>query len=273
MRWASSALLALASCNQIFGNADVSRGDAAFFDAHLDAPTSCAPVPAFSRGFVQVVAQNCISYTLSTTSQRAAALCLGAGNTQTIEVGDVGHELTSDPALSVTVSSGVNGVRISSDGERLTVGTLDTVDPPGRIALFHRAAGTWVRDADIATSAVHFHSVSEITTGPHPHVLVAYDSNDVRELVEQDDGTWLEVGRDRIVVAQTYGVHLSGDGLRTWSAVPEGFALYTRPDTDSAFTDAGVIGGTNGIKDLYLTDDCGAVYFSTLESIWAAPRR
>jgi hypothetical protein len=117
-----------------------------------------------------------------------------------------------------------------------------------------------------------FHSVSEITAGPHPHVLVAYDSNDVRELVERDDGTWLEVGRDRIIIAPRYGVHLSGDGLRTWIPDSTGFALYTRPDTNSAFSPAGLIGGTNGIGDLYLADDCGAIYFSTLENVWAAPR-
>lgn len=271
MRWASKLLLALAGCNQILGSTEVVRSDAAYYDGGTDAATTCAGTPQFSRAFVQILTQDCVSFTAATNRQ-AAAIC-GPPGSKEIDVGVIGSALTSDPNVVVPQLLATRSVRMSADGTRLSVGTSEA--GMVRIALFERAAAGWTRRPDIvAAPALNAtSSVSEITLGPRAHVLVAYAPDDVRELEEQEDHTWLEVGRSRIHVASSYGVHLSGDGLRSWTGTANlGFALYTRPDRDSSFTVADALVGTDGMDDVFLAEDCGRLYFSTLGSVWAAPR-
>lgn len=267
-RWASSAWLALAGCNQIFGNHAVGGADAAFFDARADAASSCESVPAFSRNFVQVIPQDCYSYTLSAADGRAAAVCAEADNGRTIELGARDQMLLPDPSVTAELASIRGGVRMAADGDRITFGAYEAGS--FAVAVYRRLATGWVREPDVVSAVqLQLDSVSEITLGGR--ILVAYGPQDVREL-EDRDGSWVEVGRDRLVAPAVGGVHLSGDGLRTWDTTGTGIGLYTRPDLDSPFALAGVMPGTNGIDDAFLTEDCGALYFSALGSIWIAPR-
>jgi hypothetical protein len=269
----SIAVLALVGCNQLFGSEHVQRTDAAYFDAPPDSPFSCPPtgtVPAFSRQFRQILAQNCSGYTVSTVTGQTAAMCRDGLHLPAVATGSLDGKLVVQSALT-SANGALYEPRIAADGDRISA--LEMTPLGDAIALFHRATGTWVRDPDIA-SAPSIVAASEISRGPRARILVAYAPEDVRELEDQGDGRWLEVGTQRATfgsVSYDEGIHLSGDALRSWYDAG-GPLLFDRPDRDSAFTQRARLGGTNGIADAFMTDDCGALYFAALSSIWLAER-
>jgi hypothetical protein len=50
-------------------------------------------------------------------------------------------------------------------------------------------------------------------------------------------------------------------------------AIYyaTRPTLDDAFTELGVVPGSDGIGNGFISGDCDAIYFGTLDRIWKVP--
>ncbi len=272
-RATSAALLVLVGCNQVFGTAQVRRTDAAYFDAAPDAPFACpatGTVPAFSRQFRQIAPQDCTSYTGSTVTHTAVAACRQDVGPPLLAAGELGGKLAVQPELTSMLGA-LYTPRLSADGDRISA--LDKQPGGVAVALFHLEAGTWVRDPDIAAAPLIV-AASELSHGPRAHLLIAYTPDDVRELEDQGDGTWLEVGMGRATfgqIANTEGIHLSGDALRAWYD-DGGPTLFDRPDRDSVFTRRDRFGGSNGIGDAFMTDDCGSLYFSTLSSIWVAQR-
>lgn len=262
----------LVGCNQILGTTSVERRDGSVFDAHLDAATTCTDLPSFSRGFIQVVPQNCVSYTISASTRTAAALCNVGGAVRSIETGPLDMALV--PAVGFPQNTFTN-IRLSADGARITlIYTSVSTTTMWHAGTFHRDGDHWAAGPDILVLPMQIQSVSEITNGPNAHVLVELGSGEVRELEEQTDDSWLEVARDVAPPAGFQsGQHLSGDGLHTWGPFGgNGLTLLSRAGLGVPFTRVGLMPGTNGLLDGFLTDDCGALYFSTLDNVWAAPR-
>jgi hypothetical protein len=260
LRWASSVALVLAGCNQVFGNAPVQGIDAAFFDATIDAMPTCpiGAAPSYSRDFFQLLVEDCASITVADGNM--LALC-GVNSQSYPSYGPIGEALVPEPSLLVTFQS---EARLSRDGQRVSFVLVST----GRLLLFHRSGSSWVNDPDIVTGAP-ISGASEISNGPNARVLVSY-ADGLHELVEQG-GTWTDVATHVLEPSFVVtGPHLSGDALRVWFSTEKSTYYFDRSALDVTFTPRGTIGGAEGLDDADLTDDCGLMYFATLERIWVA---
>jgi hypothetical protein len=260
LRWASSVALALAGCNQVFGNAPVHDIDAAFFDATVDAQPTCpiGGAPSFSRDFFQLVVDDCASITVADGNM--LALC-GQNSDSFPAYGPIGEPLVPTPALAV---AGQREARLSRDGQRVSF----VVESTGRLQVLRRSDSSWVNDPDILTGAP-ITGASEISNGPNARVLVSY-TDGLHELVEQG-GTWTDVATHTLGLSGVIdGSHLSGDALRVWFTLELTTYYFDRSALDVTFTARGAIAGAEGLDDADLTDDCGLMYFDTLSRIWVA---
>jgi hypothetical protein len=254
-------MLALAACNQVFGNANVHGFDAPFYDASIDARPTCpvGSVPGFSRDFFQLAVDPCTSITVAGTDM--LAIC-----SNLLVYGGLGSNLATVPELP----SGGYAPRLAHDGRRMSMIVPLPSTNLRSVVVFHHTGETWFRDPDIATDVAAIEGASEISNGPDARVLVAYGDG-VHELDEQS-GSWIDVGTHAIAYAsESYnGLHLSGDALHGWFSNGAIGYFFDRPSLDSAFVIDGVIAGSDGIEDLDLTDDCGLMYFGALDRIWVA---
>lgn len=263
MHWASSAVLVLAGCNQVFGNASVNGVDAAFFDATIDALPTCptGAAPTYSRDFFQLVVDDCSSITV--TGGNMLALCGPNGGT-TPAFGPIRDVLVAVPELAIQAQF---EARLSHDGQRASF--MVPMNNLASLAVFHRSGASWVSDPDIVTGGA-ITGASEISNGPNPRVLVQFGDG-LHELEEQN-GAWTDIATHAVQVLgnNLAGPHLSGDGLRLWFTNKQITYYFDRSALDATFTSRGTIIGSEGLDDTDLTDDCGVMYFATLSRIWIA---
>ena len=263
MRWPSSVALVVAGCNQVFGSAPVHGIDAAFFDATIDALPTCptGTAPAFSRDFFQLVVDDCDSVTVADGNM--LALC-GVGSTSVPAYGPIGDVLVVETALVVHDQ---HEARLSRDGQRASFMIPGTGNLRS-LAVFHRSGASWIRDSNIVTD-VDLRGASEISNGPNARVLLGY-ADGVHELEEQG-ATWIDIATQPLGFSGTdvAGPHLSGDAKRAWVTNGPTF-FFDRFGLDDAFVARGTIGGSEGLLDADLTDDCGLMYFAALSRIWVA---
>ena len=264
MRWASSVALVLAGCNQVFGNAPVHGIDAAFFDATIDALPTCptGAAPSYSRDFFQLVVDDCSSITVA--GGNMLALC-GENASASPAYGPIGDVLVAAPALA---AQGQYELRLSHDGQRVSF----VVPVGGNLAsllVFHRSGSSWISDPDIVTGG-SITGASEISNGPNARVLVEY-ADGLHELEEQG-GTWTDIATHalELFANEIAGPHLSGDAMRVWFTNGTTAYYFDRSELDATFTAHGTIGGSEGLFDADLTEDCGLMYFATLSRIWVA---
>jgi hypothetical protein len=259
-------LIILAACNQVYGLDSTRPSDAAYFDAPADAPYACPPLgtpPQFSRVFEQTVIQSCTSYTVSTTG-RALAVCRLDGQARIAE-GAIGEPMTAAP--------GFDALGVVYDSPRLaTTGGRAIVRVGGTHYLYTRAETSWVQGAAIAATPLQF------VSGPtRVGRIIAVSSGIVRELADNGDGTFSQVGMQTFAALGLTNVgdqvHLTGDGLRLVMRGSVGTGtelLYSdRRDLASGFAPFVRMPEIAFLGHGYMTEDCARLYFSGLGNVFS----
>jgi hypothetical protein len=262
-----SSLLLLVGCNQILGLPEVAQRDAAFYDAHVDAPSACptGEPPRFDHGsLVQILNQDCSGLTISDAGT-VLAMCHGVA--AGIYEGVLGAPLSAAPGFETTSTASFSEAHIAPEGD---IATARRVTSSGDEAvLLHRDASGWVVTASL--SPLMIGDVSQPSRGPNARVLVVTGTA-VHELV--DTGTTWE-DRNTYAFAQFTSemIDLAPDGLHMWwAAGTKGLLWADRPTLDDPFVERGPIPGTEMFNDGFITPDCNKIYFSTLQRAWVAPR-
>lgn len=264
-------------CNQVFGLRESVPTDARQFDAPIDAPYACPPPgaqPAFGALLRQSIAKNCISYTTSTTANRAAAYCLDIDAIADGVIDGVPERATLTPP------GAFDWPRLTPEGDELWVRRRDG---SGTFAIYRHAGEhqwTWVRDLALASTGV-----DDIITAPSRRVdgmrrFLHYAFSE-RTLYEySDDGstpTFL-----RVYDATALGVYfaqfpnLDADGLRlvfVGQAVDATLAqtfFADRARLDDPFVTATPLATAPVAYDPFLSADCSRLYTSGLGSIFYA---
>lgn len=274
MRLASSLVIAVVTgCNQLYGLEAAHGIDAAYFDAPIDAPFRC---PAFgqplrfSTRFQQTVLQDCVRYTVSLRADRALALCNGSQ----VSEGTVDGVLT--PALGLP-STGIVNVQLGPDGDLAVVTTAD----PGRIhRLAHRTAQGWALEPTTIDTGRSFTALSTPTRGPSIRVI-ALANDGLHELVLDPGQPWRDVATHtfsslHVITISNGDMNLSADGLRLVFAAASvdgtGLLLSDRPSIDAPFSPSRLLDPVEFLGGGFVTEDCERLYFSSLGSVWVAPR-
>jgi hypothetical protein len=280
------AVVVSCGCNGILGLGSTVAIDGRLFDTPIDSPYSCpatGTTPHFSPTVHRDIAQNCVEYTISTTTGRAAAACSDPGQPPYIGDGAIDGSLAPASGIaSITSPDSIAGVWLVPEGDVVIVAGL--VAGTARFRRFQRAAdGSWSSITDLNISANSGFTMSGLTRGPAPH-LVRYDINaEFEEL--GDDGSNMWATHVATFTRSTLGVgtvltypHLSGDGLRLlFIASPIGSSqqhvFYTdRARLGDPFRPADRLDELPVAIDTFLTDDCSRVYFTTGNEIGYAQR-
>jgi hypothetical protein len=278
MRW---AWLVLAACNQAFGLRET--------QLPVDAPPVCPAIgtaPAFSDVLHQDVLAMCSYYTPSPDSGMALAAC-DDGTMTFVGFGAVDQPLqqVAFPPIASTVN--LEQPRLVPEGDR-AYAVENNYDLNGSSEIgeyLPDGNGGWrfngVLKFPPALFPISFDvSIGTASYGPHRHVIVSACNvgcadYDLHEIVQQDNGGWLEVQEYTNQDLGTVSVdtaNLTPDGLRivlrgtlsTGSAV-----LYAdRPTIDARFGTATALAGVPVTFDPYLAPDCSRLYFTGLESVW-----
>jgi hypothetical protein len=274
------------ACNQIFDLKPTQSVDAAheFFDAPIDAPFACPPLgasPQFGSVFHQVVLQNCKDYTISAERQVAMALC-DPGN------GEYRYDLTQGPIdgpLAIVPGFAdpawdLQFMRLSPDGDKLFLLYYSTTLFMYQIRAFHFDGAAWQRDPDLAMLS-SYAEFSAATAKPNRRAMLTDTSSRLAELVEDDTGKWVVAAVHppaELGLGVAGAPKLSADGLRILvtgvvaSGGGEHVYYSARASVVDPFPPATQLLGVPNVRDAYMTEDCGRVYFSGLESIFYVQR-
>lgn len=266
------ALALLGACNSVFGLHDTQLPPP-------DAPPSCpmTGVPRFSRNVHQAYLQSCADYTDSADGSIAVAACDYGGGPV------ISESVSGAPFVAATLDS-AGGLqfeipRLSGDGMLYVRST----DPNGdRYVRYHRAGGTWTFDATLTLPAgINFVTgwiTAATQTSPRYMFAVAANgfSQKAYDLVEGPPDTWQ--------VAHTYDPialgfmqttdpgDLSNDGLRlvlpAFTNAANRPLYFVRPSIDALFTQGTPLDGVPPINDPFLSNDCGRLYFSAIDSVF-----
>lgn len=276
MRLVSSVLVVLvASCNQLYGLDATQRIDAAYFDAPIDAPFRC---PAFgqplrfSTKFQQAVLQDCTHYSVSLRANRALAVC----DASQITEGTVDGTLT--PAIGLPIGTVKNpDVQLGPDGD---LAVIASGAPVRTFQLAHRTESGWVLEPTTIDTGQPFLAISTPTRGPSIRVL-ALAADGLHELVLDPGQAWRDVGTHtrqslRIINITNGYLNLSADGLRLVFAAASldgtGLLLSDRASIGAPFSPARLLAPVDFLGSGFVTEDCERLYFSSLGSVWFAPR-
>jgi hypothetical protein len=257
----------LAGCNSVLGLAPIASRDAAFYDAHVDAPSECPfdLAPSFDHGAIeQVLDQRCGVFTTSEDGMRAMALC----DLAIAEGANDGSLLVPAPGLAMTSDSyGVPA--LGPDGMVASVIRFNA-DLTRDALIVTRDAGTWRIAATISNAGGAIFSMSQPTRGPGAHVIVDM-VQDLHEFVDTGSG-W----EDRYTFTLSNYFHgyiqLSPDGLHAWWMRGSTIYYASRATMNDPFTELGRVSGADGVGYVFISADCGRIYFNTLDRIWRAPR-
>ncbi len=267
-------LLGLCACNQVFGLHETGVFDAAFFDAHLDAPFSCPPIgttPTFDTTVTHPVPvpNDCSDYVPSEVGT-AMALC---SNQSTIMFGPASGPLEV-AMLDHSQFGGVAGVRLAPEGNlAIVVGGSGNFMPRVAVYTLDSASQLWSYVADVpGLVANQQFFASTPTRGPDRHVLLlSFEGNAITELVG-DLGTWQPVASyttaDFGLASSDSDIDLSPDGLRvvaqgTTADTTAVVSYLDRPTIDMRLGASTMLALPAQSNTPYLAEDCSSIYFET----------
>jgi hypothetical protein len=272
MRTASSLLVLLAGCNEVYGLDPTTRRDAAFFDAGVDALHECPPIgtpPQFSRRFRQVVTQVCTDFVVARTG-RALGFCRVAEATFGIAEGELFEPLTA--ALGFD-APGIKYrfPRLSPDGETAIVAMVDTNDTV-TFGVHARGDTSWTLDSQFTVTGAQVSTV--ITT--NRHVLVATPTG-LQELVDDGSGFQPRMLHDLATLgvdALSDRLQVTADGLRVLAygrrvAQPFQFLYADRANDTAPFSAFTPLPDLDFLVDGYMTEDCAHLYFSGIGQVFS----
>jgi hypothetical protein len=275
---ALACLLLLAGCNQIFGLRETVAIDAQQFDAPIDAPYACPTTglqPGFGKILHQSIAKNCISYTTSSATNRAAAYCFDPEGIADGPIDEVPEHATLTP------SGTFDWPRLSPEGDELWLrkrGTGVAVFSIYQYASDHH--WTWVRDLAIPNT-----SMDDVITAPSRRVggvrrFLRYAFQQFKLIEYTDDGvTTTEIGSyDTQALGTLYMQfpNLDADGLRLVFVGQSPTATFAqtfygdRAAITDPFVAAAPLATAPLAYDPFLTSDCSRLYTSGLGSIFYA---
>lgn len=271
-------LLALCcGCNEVFGLRQTIAIDAQQFDAPADAPYACPPPgaqPMFAALLYQVIAQNCISYTTSATTNRAAAYCLDIDAIADGVIDGVPEKTVMTP------EGNFDWPRLTPEGDEMWVRRRDGT---GKIAVYGYTSEhqwTWIRDLALASTGVDdiITTPSRRVDGVRHFLHYAFSERTLYEYTD-DGATQTFV---RAYDATALGIYfvqfpnLDADGLRlvfVGQGVDTNFAqtFYAdRAQLADPFVAALPLTTAPVAYDPFLTADCSRLYTSGLGSIFYA---
>ena len=280
--WRLTLLVAVCSCNEVFGLHATREIDAQQFDATTDAPPNCPPigtVPEFARRLHQAVTQNCVNYTSSESANVAVAYCL--------DVDQIADGEVDGPLSPSTFVPAVNGSepRLTPEGDEMWI--RQRTNTPIFTVYKHDSSHTWLklRDLTVVTSSQDDSISAPTRRGPGGRRFVRYAFAEFRLYEYLDDGT--TATPVHVYTTTALGVqfllfpNLSADGLRLTfvgalqsSASSAGVTLYAdRASLSDLFVTAVAIPSAPVVDDPFLTADCGRLYTSGLGSIFYAQLR
>jgi hypothetical protein len=273
-------VIALASCNSVFGNDHVTASpqvDAQFFDAMLDAPPACpSGLPIFRPDLYDVETDGtCFSYSVAEDGT-VLALCKPDGAPAVIEAGSlvIGvpmtmalHMITTNLPPSITLL----GVRLAPEGDFALVRFFDSTVV---IHALRNVGGMWTDEGDVPIPPQDYYSTP--SRGPTRHLLEwTQGSNNLVELV--GDGTTWSTAMSAYIpegfnsISGDFG--LTPDGLRmvaiTGATSINGSAprYGARSDLSAPFTTATTLDEPVTITQPFLTNDCDALFFIGLDRV------
>lgn len=268
-------LAAATGCNAAFDLAQTS-GTREFFDAAPDAPYRCpglGETPRFQRDLVQVLTQNCSTYSISERAGLALASCTEPE--RGIYVGSPGGALTRAAGFEPGIGTWVDSARIAADGD-LALAKQCSVEGPCTLAVFRRRSdGTWVDGGTTGIAIGVTESFSAPSLAPDRRFLLARGVG-VDEYAEEPGGAW-RLALTHVLPSSTQHASLGADGLRMISsgrasaAEPMAAMYLDRSAVDEPFTQPRTIAVPHE-RDHAITEDCGHVYFTALRSVFYVAR-
>jgi hypothetical protein len=265
--------VALSGCNWVYG-LDETRirdgGTTQFFDAPADAAFGCpldGSEPLFKLALRQVPVANCYAYVPSFDSGKALAQCgpfeLAQGTVDApMQRLDVGDGSLSDPRL-------------------FPEGDLAFAKSPfqSSLRLLSRAGDVWTDEREVLPIPAGDWHISNPTSGPDRRaIVIRFDSTQMeRQIIEyaEVNGTWTP--RDTYQLATPFGYRpsLTSDGLHlVFDAATAGIYYAARANRDARFSVVTKL-STAPQQGLFpfLTDDCGSLYFSALDTVFVLQQR
>lgn len=263
-------VLVLGACNRVFGLTNSQLVD----DAPAippDAAPKCPPfgtAPRFSKAITQVLVAPCFSYTTSGDANLAVASCNG------IAQGPIDGALSPATAPPTAGHDTIGTPRIYPEGDAMIVqqylGGFQSV-----VASVYRRTGgnVWTFDRDLPVNASSGY-VSSASRGPDRRVITDETNGVWHEWAEDSTGNWTELVSHRMsnFASVENSMDLSPDGLRLvfrglLSTGGDQILYADRPTRNDTFS-APVRLDVPLIADAFLTEDCGRLYFSALDSIF-----
>ncbi|HEY5948227.1 MAG TPA: hypothetical protein VIV40_22175 [Kofleriaceae bacterium] len=281
MRFAG-ALLALCSCNQIFGlDKTIATGaaDATYFDAPADAPFACPPVgmtPQFSRLFHQIP-QRCTEWSSSQQAGRAIAMCFEPA--MQIGAGPYDGPLELVPGLETVNKIHFDAPRMTPEGDQVVIRDWNESTVVGRIGVYQRTETGLTYSHEIklpnnvtTDSFVRYGSPSR---GPVRRMFARNNTGGLQEIEVDASGASNLV---RVYTEADFGVtslaglppSMTPDGLRIvfYAAASESGIFYSdRASVNESFRAATLLMNVPGTADAFMTENCERIYFSALGSV------
>jgi hypothetical protein len=274
------ALVALCGCNSVFGVQTTNKRDATmpYYDAPADAPFACPPLgtpPKFSSVLHQVIAQYCTDYTISSATGLAAASCYRPNMGQDISLGPV--DTLPAQILPYDYQDQHSEPRLSPEGDDILVYGYLSASYMTQFEEFRASGGTWSRTYVLPLPPTAS-AITAPTRSPDRHVLVVETDSQLHEFRDNGGNSWTETAAHsttELGVAYPGSPALTPDGLR--------LLLYAAPTTDPStyylmYTDRAALDlpfrpavplyGAPAAPDVFMTEDCGRIYMSALQSVF-----
>lgn len=275
VRW-SLALIVLAGCDQLFDLRTVDEnaptGDGGGGSGTVDArcPAIGKGPPVYRTALNEVLARNCITYTVSTEANRAIAFCNDAPSG--ISEGPIDGALSLASIAVSPAGDTIERPALAPEGDVMYVKQRTGNTLASRITSYVRSGSQWVFEQELASEPTELY-VGAPSAGPERRIMISinrFDAN-YRELAEVG-GTWIEVrsGNWSDIVPDLYlGIspHLSVDGLRLTFIADQGAYYADRASLDMPFGRAVPIAAITKSYDVFLTPDCGRAYHSAAGSV------
>lgn len=270
-------LVLLCGCNQVFGLTETSPSDAQFYDAPSRKPAHCpafGELPVFSPVLHQLHF-DCSQYNESTDVNLSVAMCRGIDQYQACS-GPHDGPFSPITELPLTTSDfDVSSPQLDPEGDMLLITTFDLTNTVGALRVYRRAGDTWVRDADVPNAPPR---TSNPSRGPDHRILGTNGTSDVIEISDAS-GSWQQVrthAKVALGVPSVGAIWLSADALSIVFVanafdLPENRTIMyaDRAAKDDLFGTARPL-ALPIVDDIFITEDCGRLYFSGLRSIFYA---
>jgi len=270
-------LVLLCGCNQVFGLRETSSSDPPFYDAPSRRPPHC---PAFGESLVfspmlHQLHFDCSQYNESTDVNLSVAMCRDSDQYQPYSGPREGPFSPITELPNRTIDFDVSNPQLDPEGDMLLISTFDLTNIVGALRVYRRAGDTWVRDADVPSAPPR---TSNPSRGPDHRILGTNGTSDVVEISDAS-GSWQQVRthtKGVLGVPSVGAIWLSADALRIVFVanafdLPENRSIMyaDRATKDGLFGPARPL-ALPIVEDIFITEDCGRLYFSGLRSIFYA---